>query len=120
MLFEASDAARLFAEPPGRDFPSALLDGLFGRCEARGLAPHEVARVTIIVNTGRMQRRMREYLDAGPPRLLPKIRLLTDLSDLAPAQTAERRDPLRLRLDLCELVRGLMSRLPDLASDKSA
>ena len=109
---------RLFALPPGVDFAAQVAAGLLARL---GTAPPEaLARVTIHVNTRRMQRRLRDAFATGPARLLPRISLITDLAldpagaDLPPAVPA-----LRRRLELSRLVAGLLDREPDLA-DRAA
>ena len=113
-MFNPSDRPRLFGLPPGVDFPQALKDGLLTRM---GIYPPEaLARVEIFVNTRRMQRRLKSLFDAGPARLLPRIRLVTDLaddtrfSDIPPAASA-----LRRRLELTQLVGKLLDQQPDLA-----
>ena len=105
---------RLFGLPPGADFPAALLNGLEQRLS--GQPPEAWAQVEIFVNTHRMRRRLQALFDAGPARLLPRIRLVTELgngpasADLPPAVP-----PLRRRLELAQLVARLIRREPDLA-----
>ncbi len=112
-MFDAP-GPRLFALPPGVDFGREVVKGLEDRLGAA--APADWAHVTLFVNTRRMQRRIREIFDAGPPRLLPRIRLITDLaldpigSDLPPPVA-----PLRRRLELSQLVAQLIDSQPDLA-----
>ena len=99
--------ARLFGLPPGVDFPQALVRGLETRLE--GAAPEDWARVTLIVNTNRMARRLRDLFDAGPARLLPRILLVTDLARLLPEPLPKsHRTDLRRKLDLMSLVRKLV------------
>ncbi len=115
-----SDAGpRLFGLPPGADFGAAVVRGLLARL---GDAPPEaLARVTIFVNTRRMQRRLRAVFDAGPPRLLPRIRLITDLAqDPATGDFGPPTAPLRRRLELMQLVRRLLEAQPDLAPQSAA
>lgn len=76
MMFEPSDKPRLFALPPGVDFPAELIKGLDARLG--GQSPEALARVQLIVNTRRMERRIREIYDTGPARLLPRLSLVTD------------------------------------------
>ncbi len=113
-MFEPTERPRIFGLPPGVDFASALVDGVLTRM---GTAPPEaLARVEIHVNTRRMQRRVTALFDAGPARLLPRIRLVTDLAteagfgDIPPPVS-----PLRRRLELMQLVAGLLEHKPDLA-----
>jgi inactivated superfamily I helicase len=64
---------RLFRLPFGTDFATALIRGLEDRL--KDAAPEAWARVTIYVPTRRMQRRLRDCFDEGPPRLVPRLRL---------------------------------------------
>ena len=78
-MFEPSHVPRVFGLPPGVYFPKALVSGLLAK--QAGQSPEALARVELIVNTRRMARRIRDLFDAGPPVLLPRIRLVTDLGD---------------------------------------
>lgn len=105
---------RLFALPPGIDFPRAFAHG----CAARlaHLPPEARARVTILANSARMRARLRAAFAAQGPGLQPRIRLITDplvfdaATDLPPAIP-----PLRRRLELAQLVDKLLQTAPDLA-----
>ena len=117
-MFDPSPLPRVFALPCGLDFPRALVDGLLAR--SAGLPPEALARVELVVNTRRMTRRIREIFDAGPPRLLPRLSLLTDLGargamDRLPPAIP----PLRRRLELTQLIAALLDRQPDLAARAS-
>lgn len=117
-MFEATSVPRVFAAPPGVDFPRVLVDGLRARCADQ--PPEALARVQLVVNTRRMSRRIRDLFDQGPPCLLPRISLLTDLgerTDLAHVPPAI--SPLRRRLELTQLISGLLDRQPDLAARSS-
>ena len=113
-----SPGPRLFALPPGVDFAAEVAAGLLARL---GDAPPEtLARVTIHVNTRRMQRRLSDAFASGPARLLPRIRLITDLAlDPIGADLPAPVPPLRRKLELSRLVGGLLDREPDLA-DRAA
>lgn len=116
-MFEPTDTPRVLALPCGVDFPAALIDGLLARNDG---PPEALARVHLIVNTRRMARRIRDIFDAGPPRLLPRISLLTDLDhgpDSAPLPPPI--PPLRRRLELAQLIGKLLHRQPDLAARAS-
>ena len=103
----------------GVDFPVAVIQGLEERL--RGKPPEAWARVTLFVNTRRMARRMRDLFDAGPPRLLPRIRMLTDLDDLLPGTALPPpASALRRRLELVTLVSKLIEQQPDLAPDTAS
>ncbi len=107
----------LFGVPPGADFPKVLVDGLLARMAAQ--PPEALARVTLYLNTSRMARRVAALFDEGPARLLPRIRLVTDLSHLG-APAAAPVPALRRRLELTRLVAGLIAAEPSLAPSTAA
>lgn len=112
-MFEPSEGPRLFGLPPGVDFPHAVIAGL--REKLTGAPPEAMARVEIIVNTERMRRRMRAIFDAGPPCLLPRIRVLGEVLPPPGADIPDAVPPLQRRLQLVQLVSGLLDAQPDLA-----
>lgn len=113
-MFDPDDQPRIFALPPGADFAEGLVDGLFER--GGDLRPEDWARAEIYVNTTRMQRRIRSVFDAGPARLLPRVRLITDLaSDPVSLAIPTAISPLRRRLELSKFVAKLLEQEPDLA-----
>nr|WP_288925931.1 double-strand break repair protein AddB [uncultured Maritimibacter sp.] len=113
-MFEPSERPRVFAQAPGVDFPKAVIEGL--RARLNGQPPEAMARVTLFVNTMRMKRRLIELFDQGPPALLPRIRLVTDLGqDVAMADLPPAVSPLRRRLELASLISELLDSQPDLA-----
>ena len=117
-MFEATSAARVFATPLGVDFSAALVGGVEERLQ--GKPPEALARVEIYVNTARTQRRLRALYAARGPGFLPQIRLVTDLAtrpDMADLPTPI--PPLRLRLQLSQLVAALLDREPELAPRSS-
>ena len=76
-MFEPSDTPRIFGLAPGVDFPQELLNGLLDRLN--GHPPQAIGRIDLVVNTRRMQRRLRELFDKGPASLLPRIHLIDNL-----------------------------------------
>lgn len=112
-MFEPAARPRLFHVPPGADFPRALVAGLLDRMA--GQPPEALARVELLVNTRRMERRIAAILDEGTARLLPRIRLVTDLGSGALAGIPAAVPPLRRRLELTQLVARLLDQQPDLA-----
>ncbi len=113
-MFDPTDKPRLFALPPGVDFPRALVAGLRHRMAA--LPPEAIARVDLFVNTRRMQRRLRAVLADGGAALLPRVRLITDLGqDAVMAGLPPAIPPLRRRLELTQLIGRLLDSDPDLA-----
>ncbi len=70
---------RLYALPPGADFPARLAAGLVERLGAG--PPERLAQVTVFVNTQRMRRRLREWFQARGAGFLPRLRVVTDLAE---------------------------------------
>ncbi|MCI5113057.1 MAG: double-strand break repair protein AddB [Marivita sp.] len=113
-MFDPSDRPRLFALPPGADFARELVLGIKRRL--MGHPPEAMARVELILNTRRMQRRVEAMFDSLGAGFLPRIRLITDLAD--PVDRAHLPNPiagLRRQLELAELVRKLIDADPGLA-----
>jgi ATP-dependent helicase/nuclease subunit B len=97
----------LYALPPGVDFPTQLVAGLRTRLAAS--PPEAMADVTLILNTERMRRRVREALVRRGTGFLPKLRLITEIgSDMAEIGLTAPISPLRRRLDLTVLLDKLL------------
>ncbi|NKX45285.1 PD-(D/E)XK nuclease family protein [Roseicyclus persicicus] len=113
-LFSQTATPRVYATPLGVDFCAALVAGL-DRLLA-GQPPEAIARVDLYVANARMERRLRAlYLARGPgflPRLRP-VQALGDQADLAGLPAAI--PPLRLRLELVQLIGRLLDAQPNLA-----
>ncbi|WP_227269154.1 double-strand break repair protein AddB [Roseobacter weihaiensis] len=117
-MFEPTGKPRLFGLAPGVDFPKGLMAGLIAR--AASSPPESLGRVQLIVNTARMERRLQQLFDAGPPRILPRISLLTHLDLLDPAVVVPPAvSPLRRRLELISLVARLIDQQQELAPRSS-
>ena len=113
-MFDPGAGHRLFALPPGCDFPAELARGLIARMA--GQPPEAMARVTLFVNTQRMRRRIGALLAAEGARFLPRLRLVTDLAPEAMRLGIPPSPPaLRRRLELIQLILGLLDAEPDLA-----
>ena len=97
----------LFALPPGVDFPAELVEGLLARMA--GKPPEALARVTLIVNTQRMRRRVTDCLQAKGALLLPRLLLVTEAAALAGIALPRPISPLRRRLELSVLLDGLLA-----------
>ncbi|WP_295078157.1 double-strand break repair protein AddB [Tabrizicola sp.] len=97
----------LYALPPGADFPAELVAGLMDRMA--GQTPEALARVTLIVNTQRMRRRVTEVLQTKGALLLPRILLVTEVAALANLTLPRPISPLRRRLQLSVLLDGLLT-----------
>lgn len=106
--------AELYALPPGADFARAFVAGLIAR--HGDLAPEAFARITIHANSQRMRRLIGEALKEAGIRLLPQLRLVSDLAqDLILADLPPQAPALRRRLQLNQLIRALIAREPGLA-----
>ncbi len=119
-LFPPGPGPRVFALPPGTDFTAALVAGLEARLAGR--PPEAWARVDIWVNTRRAARGLTERLSTGPARLLPRIRVVTELAD-DPGLPVDLPPPvpaLRRKLELARLVQGLINARPGLAAETAA
>jgi double-strand break repair protein AddB len=105
---------RVFHLPPGVDFAPALVAGLRARLATQ---PTEaMAGVTLYLNTNRMRRRVREAFIATRPGFLPRLHVLTDLTEgMALPGIAAAVSPLRRRLELSQLIARLLDAQPDLA-----
>lgn len=107
---------RVFGLPPGIDFLGALIAGLEARLPAGD--PMALAGVEIWLNTRRAARSLADRLASGPPRLLPRIRVVTELADaaVAPLDLPRPVPPLRRKLELARLIRTLASVAPEMAA----
>ncbi len=117
-MFRPSKSPRIFGLAPGVDFAAALVDGLIKR--SSGKDPFLLARTEVFLNTQRMARRVEEVFDQRGSLLLPRLRLVTDLSDepiasdIPPAIA-----PLRRRLELTNFVAKLLENEPEIAPQSS-
>lgn len=108
-----SPGPHIFGLAPGLDFPAELVNGLIAR--TAGQPPEALARVEIHVNTARMRRRIIDLFTARGARLLPRLRLLTELADSPGLVLPPAVPPLRRRLELAQLIGALLDRQPELA-----
>ena len=99
--------------PPGADFPANLVAGLQDRMAAQ--PPEAMARVKLYVNTARMRRRIVERFSAKGATFLPQILLITELANDPVLGLPPATSPLRRRLELAQLIGGLLDAQPDLA-----
>ncbi|WP_226779992.1 double-strand break repair protein AddB [Oceaniglobus trochenteri] len=113
-MFDPQDHPRVLALPPGADFPAQLVAGLKSRLS--GQPPEAMARVELVLNTTRMRRRVTALFQQEQALLLPRLRLLTDLATQVPlAGLKPPVSPLRRRLELAQLISGLIARDETLA-----
>ncbi len=103
----AEPAPTLFALPPGVDFPAELVAGLVDRMASK--QPEAMARVTLILNTQRMRRRVVECLQAKGARFLPRILMVTELAAITDLALPKPISPLRRRLELSVLLDRLLA-----------
>ncbi len=103
----------IYALPPGADFPAHLVAGLVARLADQ--PPEAMARVTVYLNTARMQRRVAALFTEQGATFLPRLRLVTDLVQDPGLALPPAMPPLRLRLELAKLIAGLLDAQPDLA-----
>lgn len=111
----------IYALPPGIDFANEFASGFFRRFAA--MPPEATASITILANSGRMQRALIDALAAQKTGLLPRVGLVTQIELLLPVsewRPAGAHTALRQRLELTQLVTGLLEQQPDLAPKTSA
>lgn len=107
-------ADRVFGLPCGVDLAAGLVEGFYD--QFGHLAPQDVARSLIIVNTDRLRQKMRAAFQARGAALLPRMMLITDLAATSrllqdqPVQSSVSR-----QLDLAQLITRLIEAQPDLA-----
>ena len=113
-MFDPSDQPRVFGIAPGEDFPRALVQGVLRRM--KGSPPEALAHVRILVNTRRMQRRIKALFAEEGPLLLPKIGLVTEIDSLVPdLDLPNVVPPIRRQLELAKLVSALIDADPTIA-----
>ena len=107
-MFE-SPGPHIFALPPGADFPAELVRGL--RARLADQPPQAMAEVQLYVNTSRMRRRIIDLFCESGSGFLPRIRLIAELGqDTAMAGLPAAIPPLRRRLELAQLIAGLIDK----------
>ncbi len=107
MLFNASQNANVFGMPLGVDFPRALVEGLLAAYADK--PPEELAKVHLILNTSRMERRVKELFDEGKALLLPRISLIAQVDAFAHASAFEKPVPrIQRELEIAPLIHRLV------------
>jgi ATP-dependent helicase/nuclease subunit B len=110
--------AKLYGISLGVDYPRAFVQGLVTRFADR--PPEHLARAHILVNSGRMMRRIRDELVQQNATLHPQMHLVTDLTRLSGTFNVKSpKSTLALRLELVGLVTRLLDAQPDLAARSS-
>ncbi len=117
-VFDPSDKPRLFGLAPGVDFARAFADGLMRRLADH--PPDLAARTSVFFNTRRMQEAVRSALTANGARLLPRLRLVTDLASDPLPGIPPAVPKLRRTLEVMRLVEALIARQPQIAPATAA
>lgn len=102
--------AKVYALPPGVNFPRELVAGLVARMANE--PPEAMAHTRLFVSSGRMLRRVREEFDHVGATFLPRLQLVSDLAHEPLKGLAPAVPPLRRKLELAQLVALLARRLP--------
>ncbi len=100
----------LFQLPIGVDFARNFVAGFLERMA--DAPPEDIARCEIYLNSGRMQRRVRDEFDRHGAALLPRLRLITDVARQPFLTLPVPVSGLRRRLELAQLVQTVVARLP--------
>lgn len=117
-MFEPQSTPRILTLGLGVDFPKALVAGLKER--QKNLAPEDMARVQLIVNTSRMRRRVTSLFSDGDAQLLPQITLLSDMGKHPKFHAIPQAvSPLSRRIELIALIDALLRQNPSLAARSS-
>jgi inactivated superfamily I helicase/RecB family exonuclease len=113
-MFEPITLPRVFHLPCGVDFACGFVAGFQAR--VHGQPPEAAARVRVYLNSGRMRRRVSDAFTASGARFLPRLLLVTDLSrDPVLADLPNPTPALRRRLELAQLIAGLIAAEPGIA-----
>ncbi len=116
--YATTSAPRIFALPIGCDFPQALVAGL--RARMADHPPEAMSRVTLYLNTQRMQTRITQIFLATGPCFLPKLRLISQLADDPRLDLPKPASPLRRQLEIANLVTALLQADRTLAPSSAA
>ncbi|MFK7874978.1 MAG: double-strand break repair protein AddB [Paracoccaceae bacterium] len=118
-MFEPLDPhPRVFGQPLGTDFAKSVVSGLKQR--QLDHEPEQMARVTLIVNTSRMARRIKSLFLENAPGFLPRILLLSHIETLLPHSAPELPRPaIQRRLQLAQLIAPVLKDYPELGSQNS-
>lgn len=113
-VFPSATGPRVYAAPVGVDFCASLIAGLDQFVDGQG--PEAIANIEILVANARMGRRLQSLYIARGPGFLPCIRPVMELSDdMHLSHLPKALPPLRLRLELADLIAQLMDRVDGLA-----
>lgn len=106
----------LYALPAGVDFAREFVRGFLTRMQ--GQQPEAIARITIYANATRTLTQIQTAFDDHGALLLPRLRTVTNL-DAPELATIPVVAPLARRLQLAQLVAGLIAARPDLGAGHS-
>ena len=119
-MFEPTESpARVRSSARGPDFPQVVVERILDAYAGR--PPEDLARVRLLVNSRRMQRRFASHFRASGPRLLPRILLVTEIEKILPGiDLPPPVSRLRRQLELAQLTTRLVQAEPDLAHPAAA
>lgn len=118
MFDEERYSPRVFALPLGLDFAAGVVHGIRRRMQSQ--PADALAKVTLIVNTARMRRRMQKLFCDELPGFQPRMLLLSDIDTLLDqAPPAAPRPALERRLQLAALLAPVLEKRPELAPTSS-
>ncbi len=110
---KSAPSDRIFALPPGCDFPNLVVAGLQARMASA--PPEAMARVTVYLNTNRMQARVAQIFTSQGAQFLPRLRLITQVDQDPRIDRQTATSPLRRQLEISTLIAALLQAQPDLA-----
>ncbi len=106
MLFQPQDGPRVYGQEPGRDLARDLVEGLMAR--TRDLPPEYLARTEIYVSISSLRSGLVDRFKAHGDCLLPRIRLLNELTSTNELPGLPDLSPrIERRLRLAKLLRSL-------------
>ena len=105
-MFEGHESPRVFAMPPGADFPAELVRGLVARSDTQ--RPEALLALSLFVNTRRMARRIRQIFDSGAARILPRFGWLPTFRSWCLPTAYPATSALRRRLEVAQLIQRLL------------
>ena len=118
MMQFGADTPHVFAQPLGCDFPRAVVEGLRARCDPK--KPEQLARVTLIINTTRMARRVQAIITEQGPGFLPRILVLGELEALLTSPPPKVLPPqLAQKLQLAQLLKPVLAERPELGAQSA-
>ncbi|AVW92544.1 double-strand break repair protein AddB [Celeribacter baekdonensis] len=117
-MFGPIEMPHLFGLPCGVDYPVAFKQGILERF--RDTPPEVLARTQVFVNTSRMKKDILSAFDDGSSRLLPQVKLISELGSSPEFMDLPMPiSGLRRRLELSQLVSHFLRQEPQFATRAS-